>query len=383
MWSGFRDPELMSVTDLHVPEVKHRSLVDATWKALRAFFADELERRRGALLDEWKREGSYPYHSAPTTPTEEVEQHLFDVVAVVASPSLGKSTKERRLALGLLREAVTSRSGRTREVLDAVLDLSEHEKEVLAELLERTTLGSIVRSSRTVADRLDFIHGLKSLLYVDETRRVFREVDQLQPMVSKEPWVFGEEWTDSLTESGLTRVVTTAMERENPDIVFAPNPVTLPDGRRGRVDMALYRQLPESEGSRHLVVELKRANLTLSMTEYAQVANYAAAIAERPEVVSVRNQWDFWLVGTEYDAAVRNQLSRDSSTYGLALAGERFRIWVLTWSELLDRADRRLQAFAQQLQLASSDEAGRAYLERIYPEFIPATADLATQPQNE
>ena len=54
------------------------------------------------------------------------------------------------------------------------------------------------------AKRLDFLTGLGSLLYIDETARVFREVDQLHPILIREPWVFGDEWDSSLSEHGLT-----------------------------------------------------------------------------------------------------------------------------------------------------------------------------------
>lgn len=81
-----------------------------------------------------------------------------------------------------------------------MLDLTTEEQEVLSDLLERTKLASIVRAAQTVADRSDFLSGLGRLLFADETRTMFREVDQLHPMLvapilAAEPWVFGDEWT--------------------------------------------------------------------------------------------------------------------------------------------------------------------------------------------
>lgn len=58
-------------------------------------------------------------------------------------------------------------------------------------------------------DRFDFLHGLRELLYADETKTVFREVDQFHPMLVNEPWVFGDEWSLALSGTGLTRVVRT------------------------------------------------------------------------------------------------------------------------------------------------------------------------------
>lgn len=69
--------------------------------------------------------------------------------------------------------------------------------------------------------------------------------------------------------------------------------------------MVLYRYLPESERSRHLVVELKRP-MRLTMAEFGRLNNYATAITGHPEVASAPHTWDFWLVGTEIDDAVQN-----------------------------------------------------------------------------
>lgn len=243
---------------------------------------------------------------------------------------------------------------------------------MLIDLLDRTKFASIVRAAQTVADRSDFVHGLRGLLYADETRTVFREVDQLHPMLVEEPWVFGDEWTFALSESGLTRVVRTLITRQD-NVEFAGTRVLLPSGKRGRVDMVFSRHLPESERTRHLVVELKRP-MKLTMTEFAQVNTYASAITGHPEVQGTPHDWDFWLVGTEIDDVVRNQYS-DPSRPGLTTNNPRYRIWVMTWGQLLDQAERRVQAFLTALELQSTDETSRRYLQRRHAEFIPPPHD--------
>ncbi|GHE75728.1 hypothetical protein GCM10017786_00650 [Amycolatopsis deserti] len=52
--------------------------------------------------------------------------------------------------------------------------------------------------------------------------------------------------------------------------------------------------LPETERTRHLVVELKRP-MRLTMSEFGQVNNYAFAIRRS----GAPHDWDFWLIGTE------------------------------------------------------------------------------------
>ncbi|MCP2243528.1 Histidine kinase-, DNA gyrase B-, and HSP90-like ATPase [Lentzea aerocolonigenes] len=368
-WEGFRDPDLMGPADLHVPDIRHGELLAVAQRALADYLNRRLDEQKGSILAEWKAEGVYPYHGEPRSAAEEVEREIFDIVAVVASPAIGRDVKQKKLSLRLLQEATRAEPTRTNRILNAVLDLSDDEQEVLFDLLERTKLTSIVRASQTIADRSDFLHGLRGLLYADETKTVFREVDQLHPMLVNEPWVFGDEWSLALSETGLTRVVRTLIT-ERGDVEFASNPVKLPSGKRGRVDMVFSRALPESERTRHLVVELKRP-MRLTMTEFGQVNNYASAITAHPEVVGAPHDWDFWLVGTEVDDAVRNLYS-DPARPGLTTNNPRYRIWVVTWGQLLDQADRRVQAFRSALELVSTDQTSRAYLHRKHAEFIPA-----------
>lgn len=370
LWSGFADPELMGHADLHLPQVRHRQLLDAAESALRSFLHNQGDARRAALIQDWKEEGSYPYAGEPTSPSERIERQLFEVAAVVASPRLGRSAKDHKLSLGLLREAMRSDAAGTRRLLNAVLELTDDERDTLEQLLDRTELSKIVRAANTVAERLDFLQALRQLLYADETRQDFREVDQLHPMLVREPWVFGDEWTQSLNEAGLTRVVRSAVGTATGDRVFAPKPVKTPSGKSGRVDMVFYRHLPESEGRRHLVVELKRASRTLNMADYSQVMEYATAITGHAEVTDSQHRWDFWLVGSAIDGTLRNQI-RGAGAPDLAHVSPEYRVYVMSWGRLLEAAARRHEALRRELDLVSTEATATEYLTRVHQEFIP------------
>ncbi|SKD94037.1 histidine kinase [Mycobacteroides abscessus subsp. massiliense] len=368
-WEGFRDPDLMSGADLRVPEIRHGALIHAAEKSLSQYLEHRLNEQKGRIIAEWIEQGVYPYQGNPRNAAEEVERDVFDIVAVVASPAIGKGVKQKKLSLRLLQEATRAEPSRTNKILTSVLDLSDEEQQVLVELLERTKLASIIKSAQTIADRADFIHGLRSLLYTDPIRKEFREVDQLHPMLVNEPWIFGDEWNLALSEVGLTRLVKTLVLEHESDAEFATSPVVLPSGKKGRVDMVFSRHLPDSERTRHLVVELKRPK-TIRMAEFSQVTNYASAIVEHPEVIDSPHTFDFWLIGTEIDNSVRHQYS-DPSRPGLTTNNDQYRLWVMSWGQLLDQAERRIQAFQDALELSSSDVASRQYLQRKHAEFVP------------
>ncbi|WP_329793441.1 hypothetical protein V1227_16415 [Lentzea sp. DG1S-22] len=153
-----------------------------------------------------------------------MEREISGIAAVVTSPALGRDVRQKKLSPRLLQEATRAEPSRTNRILNAVRDLSEDEQEVLFDLLERIKLASVAQAAQTIADRSDFPDGL---LHADETKTVFREVDQLHPMLVDEPWIFGDEWSLALSKTGLTRVVRTRIT-ERDDVEFASNPVVLP-----------------------------------------------------------------------------------------------------------------------------------------------------------
>lgn len=370
-WTGFGDPELMTVADLHVPELRHSELLSLTVEALNTYLADRFRNERGRIVQTWIDEGVYPYDPTQDGLPETVERDLFDIVAVIASSAVPRrGSKQKELTLRLLRETLRSEPGRLRRALEAVVNLDEADLDSLERLLDRTTLGSVVRASSKIADRLDFIEGLASLLYSDATRRVFREVDQLHPMLLNEPWVFGEEWDLSLSEHGLTRVVEEVLKTCNPDGIVAVEPVSLPDGKRGRVDLLFHKVVPESETERHLVVELKRPG-KLTMEHYSQVARYATGITTHPEVLNTGTKWDFWLVGTDLDPILENERTGNNGRTGLAKEYDTHRFWIIRWGELFDSLRHKYQSYRSSLELYPSTGSGLEYLRRIHLDYLP------------
>lgn len=370
-WDGFRDPTLMGIADLHAPEFKHSELLAAVSHSLNDYLMERITVERGHVVKEWKDEGVYPYQGQPGNDLERAERDVFEVVAVIASDAIPKrGTDQKRLALTLIREALRANPTRLRNALMAVLRLNDEELDSLERLLDRTELGSLIRAAHKVADRLDFVNGLASLLYEDDTRRVFREVDQLHPMLVHEPWVFGDEWDVCLSEHGLTRVVRSVIEAHD-DKVLALEPVVLDSNRRGRVDLLFHKIAPESESDRHLVVELKRPG-KLTMEHYGQLVNYATAITGHSEIAGARTRWDFWLVGSELDNAVKSQRSADEhGRKGFVKDFGAYRLWVITWGELLDDLRRKYESFRSELGLNPTTDSGMAYLKRAHTQYLP------------
>jgi hypothetical protein len=166
---------------------------------LREHFKTRTTQKLKTLVDEWKSEQVYPYAEEPASPVQTVERQVFDIVAVNVATSLvdfqTQDHRNRKLQLRMLRQAIERSPEELQLILGEVLGLSQRKQEELARLLKRTTLSSIISASKLVADRLDFISGLETMLFDPELKKNFKERTQLHRILAdNNTWVFGEEF---------------------------------------------------------------------------------------------------------------------------------------------------------------------------------------------
>ncbi|MBE2898077.1 hypothetical protein HPC37_04370 [Pasteurellaceae bacterium 20609_3] len=71
------------------------------------------------------------------------------------------------------------------KILTEVLNLSGEDRETLSRLLDNTTLSSIIKASKVVADRLNLIRGLEELLFDRNNKKALLERDQLHKILER------------------------------------------------------------------------------------------------------------------------------------------------------------------------------------------------------
>lgn len=99
-----------------------------------------------------------------------------------------------KLAFNLLRQAIETSPTSLRKILEEVIGLPKKTQDELALLLEKISLSAIISASKIVSDRLEFIQGLRSMLFDDPYRSELLERKQLQRLVAANTWLFGEEY---------------------------------------------------------------------------------------------------------------------------------------------------------------------------------------------
>lgn len=373
----------ISVEDMH-PGL--HCLLNQTREVLRTHFRRRMAELAKSQVDEWKEKNIYPYKDEPINEVAKSERQVFDILALNVSeyaPGFNSSdSKVQALSFRLLREAVEESPDTVQRIIAEVLELPQEKSEQLARLLDKTSLSSIINSSKEVADRLDFLRGLEVLLFEDEAKQKVLERKHLHRILAKHTWLFGEEFSLSVDDQSLDAVLNKHLEliRGEEKIGNNETGVTLIDGSRGIVDLMLSRRIPQprAEEREHLVIELKRPSQKLTEEVVSQIMKYAFAVAEDERFKDTRTKWHFMAICNEMDKTVERRARNKNMPFGLIHDDPDIdmKIWVKTWSHVLDSCKGRLHFFQQRLEYDSQRSDALEYLNELYAIYLPTNLQL-------
>ncbi len=104
-------------------------------------------------------------------------------------------------------------------------------------------------------------------------------------------------------------------------------------------------------------------------TEATQIKKYARAIVADLHFADMRPQWDFFLLVTDDDESVRGDIDQEVRPSGGLDQSRKnpsspvnYRIWAKKWSEVLDKAKRRLDFYQHMLNRVPTLNDVRAHL---------------------
>ena len=356
-----------------------RCLNDAK-EAMRTHFRKRSVEQAAGLVEGWRQQAIYPYQSEPTNVVEKAEREVFNVLALNVNTYLPEFStsdeKTKRFQFRLLRQAIEHAPADLARIFNEVLDLPTDKRQELAELLDRTTLVAIISASRLVADRLEFLRGLETLVFEKDLKDKVRERTQLHRIVAENAWMFGEQYHLSVDDQSLTEVLKKHIATQA-RMVEIDTPVMRSDGSRGIVDLMFSRniQLSGATDREHLVVELKRPNAKIDTEVTAQIEKYAFAVAEDERFRAVPAKWVFWAVSNDMDKVVARKVVQRDRARGILFQDDeqRITIWVKTWSEVINDCKARLQFFEEKLNYTPDRDSSLEHLKTTYQKYL---ADL-------
>jgi hypothetical protein len=190
--------------------------------------------------------------------------------------------------------------------------------------------------------------GLETPLFERETRgktetMLFGEVrthvlerSQLHRILADNTCVFGEEFALTGDDQGLTAVLR-AHSKLLGDKIVVDEPVALPGGRRGIIDLMFSKIVKSNRQDeiQHLVVELKRPTEKIDAEEITQIKRYAQAVYSDSRFQNLEVRWDFWLVGVDLSEFAQNEAKMEGLPPGVIWRGFNGRVtaWCKSWAE--------------------------------------------------
>lgn len=377
----FRELDEGHLIDIDLSEGISVLVANAKDKLSAYFKARELE-KTASLIRRWKDEKVYPYKEEPKSPIAKNTQRIFNMCALTMHEHVSgfeeQDSKSKALSFRLLREAIEGRPGEVARIFNEVLLLPKKKQEQLSELLERTELSSIIDAVKDVDHRISTAQGLRALVCGDDIRNSVKEREHIHQIVERNPWLFGEQYALGQSESSLTNALREHLRLlKRSDRILEP--VLKASGQTGRLDIMLAKRVKRSgrDDDEHLVVELKRANKRLTLSDLNQLTEYATAVVRDRRFDKTNVQWSFWLVGVEFSPELEettNSADRPAGCAHIFKSGRGY-IWVKSWAQLTHDALSRMEFVREKLNIAVTEEEAVEYLNRIYPEFVPASEE--------
>jgi hypothetical protein len=376
--------------ELGVLDARLNDAVENAKGGLREYFRTRTKEKLKSLVEEWKTEQVYPFREEPKNPVQEVERKVFDLVAVNVATNLPdfqtQDRRNRKFQLRMLKQAIERGPEQLQIILEEVLELSQQKQEELAKLLRQTTLSSIISASNLVADRLNFINGLETMLFDSELKKAFKERSQLHRILVDNTWVFGEEFALTVDDQSLTEVLKAHLKTAKRKVIIN-EPVKRIDSRTGIVDLMLSRRVPTNreEELSHLVIELKAPTVIAGSKETGQIRDYAYAVQADERFRGVPTRWSFWLVVNDIDEHVKKETHLREKPAGLIWESDDFnlpsKIWVKTWAQIIHDCKTRLRIFQQALNLTADKDVGLEYLKKTYERILVGVDGPDTAPE--
>ena len=371
-WAGF-----VAMADrLDLAEFEQTDLAPVIEEArakLREHFGERERERAAVFIDEWKAEDVYPYPSAPLDAVTDAKRQIFDIVAVQAAASVNSGDRRsRNLSLRLLKEAIDSGPASLRRVLQEVLDLPKAQLDELNELLDRTSLASIISAAKLVADRTAFLTALETLVFDEDVNGAVNERDHLHKILRGETWIFGDRFSLVVDEGSLTRVLEKHLSILDREQLGGP-PVIDEEGKVRRVDLMLAGSTGRPSRREHLVVELKRPGTVITDRELTQIENYAFTVAADERFDKGDVWWEFVVVSNSMNAYAEKRTHQANVPPGVTFQEPdgNLRVVARTWGEIVDDCKERLKFVSDKLDYIATSDVGLDYLRRLHSSAIP------------
>lgn len=238
-------------------------------------------------------------------------------------------------------------------IIESINKMTDDERHRLANVLKVTEMSAITNTIEMLENRNRVVSALKAMVF-DESLEAY-EVQDVQRIVSKAFWLFGEQYNIlAEEETDFQQALRKYLDEIHGTVKgvskskINEEKINHPDVNK-EMDIFAVRQNMESQTVENIVVELKRPNIRLGEVEVSQIKTYKNLIFQQAQFNSTSAKWTFILVGNKPDTSGFIKAEKESSiNWGkkdLIHRGNNdgiiYEIYAKTWSSIFDDFDIR------------------------------------------
>ncbi|HOE03997.1 MAG TPA: ATP-binding protein [Bacteroidales bacterium] len=347
-------------------------------KFAREYIKKRMHSYSGEFIENLKSKGLYPYVDKAENLIEESKRQVFDIVALQVNEFLpdfeNQDDKSKKFTLSLIKEALEKDSTSLQRILTEVIELPQEKRDELVDILEETSLSSMIDTMTIIKNRLKFINGLEELIYNKTLNKNVLERKHLHKILIHETWLFGDEYTygvDDMTLKNVLKEYLKFLGREDFEEIVENEPNSdlqiIPD-------VCLWRQFPQGQpgNKTNLIIELKKPTVDAGVEELMQIKLYASRICQDRRFPKQQTKWKFLLVTKDVKPDIEPELEQTDRRYGHVVSTDIYDVFVLTWGHILTEAKTRYEFIKETLNLNLLDnEKNLEYLKSKYYEYLP------------
>lgn len=329
------------------------------------------------FIEKLKADGIYPYQNPPTDEVDKAKRQVFDIVALEVNEYMpdfkSQENKGKKFTLSLMKEVLENDTSGLQKILEEVVNLPPKKREELTELLEKTSLSTIIDTMKEVTDRLHIVHELRLLLFDDKFKDKIKERKHLHQIVKNETWIFGDDYTYGADDVNLKNVLKAYLKhigREDFEAVVEDGDN---DALNDIPDVCLWKQYNMGSAGyfENLVIELKRPNKTIGTDELDQIKKYARAVAADSRFPKKKTKWKFVLLATKMSKDAESECTQKDREFGHIDSKDNYDVYVKQWGDTLNEAEARHQYLKEKLNYDISEESKLKVISTKYSEYIP------------
>ena len=217
---------------------------------------------------------------------------------------------------------------------------------------------------------LSVIDNLKKLVFKHELKA--GEIKNLQKFIENHYWIFGEEYRmicaeEVKFEEALRKYLYYIRGVDEKTYIEHPD-------KYKEMDLFLAGKEFRDGGPQNLVVEIKNPTTIKRLTnkEYGQIETYIDVILKQDCFNDNREQWNFYLIGQDYDDIVARKILNINT--GICIDRDNCKLYVKKWSQIVNDIELRHKFLLEKLKIERQELSTATTLDEVMIELTNNSA---------